>query len=220
MMPEAVSISNTENALHFQHYQKLDLEQTNRLMGRINLSKYFKEQAFEVLGVTAQRTTEQLSGMTATGVEQSSEQAFAQTEAYFIQHSDHLMPRVHQMRTDLAQYYQSKNPSVRLQYITSEDEKINFQMNGTKLLLRDLNVFCTTKTNTRMIMEKLRNLALSNNTSGASIFDLGNLIKADSTAELEAVNTATEQYVSMVQTESSLFSGSEYVDYAPAGVIG
>jgi hypothetical protein len=37
MLPLDTSITNTENALNFQHFQKLDLSQTNRLMSRIQL---------------------------------------------------------------------------------------------------------------------------------------------------------------------------------------
>jgi hypothetical protein len=103
------------------------------------------------------------------------------------------MPRVHQMRTDLAQYYHSKKPSVRLSYITSADEKVNFEINGTDLLMRDLNIFCTTKTNSRAIMEQLKQLALNNNTTGASIYDLGNVIKSESIAELTGVLKAAEE---------------------------
>jgi hypothetical protein len=97
------------------------------------------------------------------------------------------------MRTDLAQYYHSKRPSLRLQYITGADEKVNFQMNGTDLLMRDLNIFCTTKTNSRSIMEQLKQLAVSNNTMGASIYDLGNVIKSESIGELTSVLKATEE---------------------------
>jgi hypothetical protein len=124
---------------------------------------------------------------TATAVEQAMNASYAQTEQYFIQHSDNLMPRVHQMRTDLAQYYHSKKPSIRLQYISSKDEKVNFEINGTELLMRDLNIFCTTKTNSRSVMEQLKSLALNNNTTGASIYDLGNVIKSESIAELTSV---------------------------------
>jgi hypothetical protein len=184
MLPLDTSITNTENGLNFQHYQVLNLEQTNRLMSRIQLSNYFKQQAFEVIGITPQRMGQTLSQETATGVEQAINMSFSQTEMYFVNHSEYLMPRVHQMRTDLAQYYHSNKPSVRLQYITSLDEKINFEMNGTDLLSRDLNVFTSTKVNQRDITEKIRSLALSNNTAGASIYDLGNIIKADSLAEI------------------------------------
>jgi len=196
MLPLDTSITNTENALNFQHYQVLNLEQTNRLLSRIQLATYFKNQAFEVIGLNPQRMGQQISQQqTATGVEQAMNASYAQTEQYFINHSDYLMPRVHQMRTDLAQYYHSKKPSLRLQYITSMDEKVNFQINGTDLLLRDFNIFCTTKTNQRQIMEQLRQLALNNNTTGASIYDLGNIIKAESVGELTGVLKQAEQKV-------------------------
>lgn len=197
MLPLDTSITNTENALNFQHFQKLDLSQTERLMSRIQLAQYFKQQAFEVIGVTPQRMGQQIAQQTATGIEQSVSASYAQTETYFIQHCDHLMPRVHQMRTDLAQYYQSTNPSVRLQYITSTEQRKNFEINGTKLLLRDLNVFCTTKANHRNVVEQLKQLAIQNNTSGASIYDLGNIMMADSlpdvTQVLKKIETKQEQ---------------------------
>jgi hypothetical protein len=113
------------------------------------------------------------------------------------------MPRVHQMRTDLAQYYHSNKPSVRLQYITSKDEKVNFEINGTELLMRDLNIFCTTKTNSRAVMEQLKQLAINNNTTGASIYDLGNVIKSESIAELTGVLKNAEQKVQS-QKESEM----------------
>jgi hypothetical protein len=193
MLPVDTTITNTENALNFQHYQVLNLEQTNRLLSRVNLAQYFKNQAFEVIGLNPQRMGQTIAQQTATGVEQAMNASYAQTEQYFIQHSDNLMPRVHQMRTDLAQYYHSKKPSVRLQYITSSHEKVNFQMNGTELLLRDLNIFCSTKTNSRNVMEQLKQLAITNNTAGASIYDLGNIIKSESIAELTGVLKAAEQ---------------------------
>ena len=196
MLPLDTSITNTENALNFQHYQVLNLEQTQRLLSRIQLATYFKNQAFEVIGLNQQRMGQQIAQQqTATAIETAMNASYAQTEQYFIQHSDNLMPRVHQMRTDLAQYYHSKKPSVRLQYLTTADEKVNFEMTGTDLLTRDINIFCTTKTNTRTVMEQLKSLAINNNTTGASIYDLGNIIKADSIAELSDVLKASEQKV-------------------------
>ena len=184
MLPLDTSITNTENATNFNHYQTLNMEQTNRLMSRIQLANYFKQQCFDAIGINPQRLGGAVSAQTATGVVQAMQQSYAQTEMYFVQHSDHLMPRVHQMRTDLAQYYYSTNPSVRLSYISSEAEKVNFSINGTELLLRDFNVFATTKTNHRAILENLKQMALTNNTTGASIYELGNIIKADSIAEV------------------------------------
>jgi hypothetical protein len=185
MLPLDTSITNTENALNFQHFQVMNLEQTQRMLSRIQMANYFKQQCFEVIGITPQRLGQQIGQTdTAKGIEQAVAGSYAQTETYFIQHSDYLMPRVHQMRTDLAQYYHSKKPSIRLQYMTSTDEKVNFEMNGTDLLLRDLNIFCTTKANQRAILEQMKQLAISNNTAGASIYDLGKIIQTESMGEL------------------------------------
>lgn len=193
MLPLDTSITNTENATNFNHYQVLNMEQTNRLMSRIQLSNYFKQQAFDAIGINPQRLGAPIAQETATGVTQALNQSYAQTEIYFNQHSDHLMPRVHQMRTDLSQFYHSRNPSVRLSYITSEAEKVNFTINGTELLLRDFNIYATTKTNHRAILDQLKQLALTNNTMGSSIFDLGSIIKADSIAEVSTILKGSEQ---------------------------
>ena len=195
MLPLDTSITNTENATNFNHYQTLNMEQTSRLMSRIQLANYFKQQCFDAIGINPQRLGGAVSAQTATGVVQAMQQSYAQTEMYFVQHSDQLMPRVHQMRTDLAQYYQSSNPSVRLSYISSQAEKVNFSINGTDLLLRDFNIFATTKTNHRAILENLKQMALSNNTTGASIYELGNIVKADSIAEVTDILKDSQQRV-------------------------
>jgi hypothetical protein len=195
MLPLDTSITNTENALNFQHFQKLDLSQTERLMSRVQLAGHFKQQAYEVIGVNPQRMGQQLSQMTATGVEQAAAASYAQTEVYFIQHCDYLMPRVHQMRTDLAQYYHSTKPSTRLTYITEADEKVTFQVDGTDLLMRDLNIFCTTTANHRAVLEQLKQMAIQNNTTGASIYDLGKIVQSDSLSEINTVLKISEKRV-------------------------
>lgn len=193
IMPLDTTITNTENALNFNHFQKLDMEQSQRLLTRIQLANYFKQQAFETIGITPQRLGGEVEEATATGVRVAVSNSYAQTENYFIQHCDYLMPRVHQMRTDLAQYYQSKNPSTRLSYITTAEDRINFRINGTSLLLRDLNIFSTTKANTRAIIEQLKQLALNSTSSSATIYDLGNLIKSESISEIDSILKQSQQ---------------------------
>ena len=193
MLPLDPSIANTESATNFQHYQVLNLEQSNRLMSRIQLANYFKAQAMEVVGLNPQRMGQQLGQInTATGIEQAMSGSYAQTETYFIQHSDHLMPRIHQMRTDLAQFYHSTKPSVRLQGMISPDERTNFEINGTDLLLVDLNVFCLTNANNRNTLEQLKQVFMSNNTTGASVYDLGELMQSDSIGSLNTILKSIE----------------------------
>jgi len=202
ILPLDPSIANTESATNFQHYQVLNMEQSGRLMSRIQLANYFKQQAMEVVGVNPQRMGQQLGQTnTATGVEQAVSGSYAQTEVYFSQHSDHLMPRVHKMRTDLAQYYHSTNPSLRLQGMISPEERTNFEMNGTDLLLIDLNVFCQTNANNRATLEQLKQLFIQNNTSGASIYDLGGLMQADSLGTLNSAMKKIEKKAAAANKE-------------------
>ena len=68
ILPLDTSISNTENALNSQHFQQINLEQSNRLMSRIQMANFFKQQALEVIGITPQRLGQQIGQtQTATG---------------------------------------------------------------------------------------------------------------------------------------------------------
>lgn len=194
MLPLDTSISNTENPISNQAFQVMNLEQTQRMLSRVQLATYFKSQAFEVIGITPQRLGQEIGKTdTAKGVEQAVTGSYAQTEVYFIQHCDYLMPRVHQMRTDIAQFYQSRKPSLRLQYMTSNEEKVNFEINGTDLLSRDINVYATTRANYRALMEQMKQMVMGNNTTGATIYDLGKIMQAESLAEINHVLKNTEK---------------------------
>lgn len=194
ILPLDTTITNTENPLNFQHFQQLDLSQTQRLMSRIQLANFFKQQAYELIGVSAQRMGTPIGQTTsATEAEQIQVSSFAQTEEIFTEHSDELMPRVHQMRNDLAQYYAVKKPSIRMKASTSEDERLNFEIHRNDLLMREINVYCTAKSSVRKTLEQLKAFAIQNNTTGASIYDIGQILQADSLGTLNTILKANER---------------------------
>jgi hypothetical protein len=57
--------------------------------------------------------------------------------------------------------------------------------------------------NSRAVMEQLKQLALNNNTTGASIYDLGNIIKSESIAELTNVLKASEEKSAQIRQEQA-----------------
>ena len=196
MLPLDTSVQNTGNALAFSHFQQLDLSQTQRLLSRIQLATFFKEQAFELIGVSPQRMGQAVGQtVTATEVEQLQVGSYSQTEVHFIEHCDQLMPRVHQMRTDLAQYYNATKPSIQLQMVTSLDERVNFELNGTELLLKDFHVYASTKANHRKILEQMKSMAINNNTTGASIYDLGKIMQTDTLGSLNTTLKNIEEKI-------------------------
>lgn len=193
ILPLDTSLQNM-NGSHFNGYTSMDLSQTNRLVSRINFANFYEQQCYKIIGMNAQRMAQAIGQETsAKEYEESIRKSYDQTEMHFIEHCDYLMPRVHQMRTELAQYYQSKNPSVQLQYVTTNNEKVTFQMDGTNLLMRDINVFPTVKVNARQILQNLKQMLLTNNTTGATIFDLGKLMQIDNLADLNDSLGAIEQ---------------------------
>jgi hypothetical protein len=58
--------------------------------------------------------------------------------------------------------------------------------------MRDLNIYCSTTANHRSVLEQLKQMAIQNNTTGASIYDLGRIVQSDSIAELNHVLKASE----------------------------
>jgi hypothetical protein len=213
MLPLDTSIANTETPMNFQHMQKLDMSQTERLLSRVQLAQFFKQQAYEQVGVSPQRMGQQLGAKTsATEVEQVQVGSYAQTERHFIEYCDHLMPRVHRMRTDLAQWYNVNKPSVRLQLTTSADERVNFEINGTDLLLSDLHVYSSTKANYRKILEQMKSFALNNNTTGASIYDLGKILQTDSIGSLNTILKEAE--TKMIQERQEKMAHDEKMQEA------
>ncbi len=184
ILPLDTSLQNMQGS-HFNGFTHMDLSQTERLMSRINFANFYEQQCYKIIGLNAQRLAQPIGqDSSAKEYEESIRRSYEQTEMHFIEHCDYLMPRVHQMRTELAQYYQSKNPSVQLQYVTTNNENITFQMDGTGLLMRDINVYPVVKVNARQILQNLKQMLLTNNTTGATIFDLGKLMQIDDLADL------------------------------------
>jgi hypothetical protein len=173
--------------------QVLNLAQTDRLKSRIDLAVYFKNEGLSQVGITPNRLGQPTGRQTASGQEENVNASYTQTEKYFTQFSHHLMPRVHQMRTDLAQYYNSTKPSVRLSHLTSKEERVNFQINGTDLLLRELNIHTDSDPANVNVMEELKKLLITNNTAGGTIYELGSLLTAESLGEMNNILKGIEK---------------------------
>jgi hypothetical protein len=129
---------------------------------------------------------------TATGVEMAKASSYSATEHLFTQY-DELLVRFHKMRTDLAQHYNSTNPSVRLQYNTSSGMKMWFMMDGRNLDGRDIGVQCISTPHSRTVLEEIKKFVLKNNTTDAGMGDMIRLIKSDTLADIEPIIKSIEQ---------------------------
>lgn len=189
ILPLDNTLANIESPTSFSHMQVLDMTQTNRLLSRINISRYAKEMANDLLGFSPARNGQQVgttgSSPTATELEQTQVGSYNRTETYFINHADKLMPRIHELRTTAAQYYFSNKPSFILQQMIDPDERALFEIDGTDLVLRDFQVFCDNNSARRSMLSSIKDWVMKTNTNGAGITDGPMVMQTESLVELD-----------------------------------
>lgn len=186
-MPVDTSLANTDTQLNWNQTQQISLAKTEMFSSRLKLLEYFKNEAFAVVGITPQRLGNVQASESATGVQAAQSNSYTQTEMSFVKHMNFLMPRVKQMMLDAAQYVNSSKKNIRIYYMNSAEENAFFEIEGTRLLLADFDVYCTTKSDAREVLNQLKQLALNNNTSNASLADLAKVIESNSVNEI--INT-------------------------------
>jgi hypothetical protein len=184
ILPVDTSLQNMGERTAFSHFQTLNLEQSNRFMSRLQIAQWAKQEAFATVGITPQRLGSIAASETATGTQQAIQNSYSQTEMYFVEHINFLMPRVRNMMINAAQYYNATEKSVQLSYMNEQNEEIFFEIEGYKLLARDFQVYTNFKPNSRHILEQMKGLVLNNNTTNANIYDLLKVISANTPSEV------------------------------------
>lgn len=191
----------------FNQFSVVDLDESARMLNRAKVAEFFEDRALKQVGITPQRQGEVLSSATATGTETAVNQSYAQTESYFTNFSNY-KTRCLSMNLDIAQYVQSKEKDVIITYTQSDLGRQFIKLAGTDLLMRDLQVYVSNSQETTRILDTLRQLAINNNTSNASILDLATIISSNSIAEIKQTlkdtidqQNAQQQQQYQVQTE-------------------
>ena len=140
--------------------------------------------AFSILGITPQRMGSPNSGESATGVQIAQNNSYAQTEYIFERHLNEFMPRVRQLMLDAEQYLASSKPDVRLVYTKGNGENELFEIEGDKLILPKLKLFCQSTSEVKALVEKMQNIAQQINTAGAEMSDYMKIMHSQSPSEI------------------------------------
>ena len=197
------SIQNTETpGTNFSHFQQVDLSKTDQILARLKLAEYFKNEGFAVVGITPQRLGEIAASETATGTQQAVNNSYSQTETYFDQHMNHLMPRVRQIMLNAAQFINATKPESPLTYLNKKEETVWFKNEGYRLLLADYQIYAMSRADVKQTLEKLRQVAMENNTAGGSLYDIAQVITSNSPAEIiEKLRQAEDNKQQQQQSE-------------------
>src|SRR5262249_2609161 len=93
-------------------------------------------------------------------------------------------------------------PDARVTYMNKKEENVWFQIEGYKLLLSDYQIYAQSTADVKQTMEKLRELAIQNNTAGGTLYELAQMITASSPAEIiEKLKEAEDKRVQNEQAE-------------------
>jgi hypothetical protein len=180
------SVRNTEGATSFSHFQSADLSKTNQLITRMQIADWAKAQAFQTVGISSERLGSVAASSSATGVQQAVNNSYAQTEPYFDQHMNHLMPRVRQMMVDAAQFITATKPQSKVSYLNSDEENVFFQIEGYRLLLREFDIYSRSTADIKAVVEQMKQIAMENNTAGGSLYEIVATLNLKSPSEIIA----------------------------------
>lgn len=189
MLPIDTSPTNTQGAASAaggQFPKILNLELGAQMMSRMNIAKFFEEQAMKQVGFNQYRLGQFASTSTATGIQQGDSQSQAQTETYFTNFSNYLR-RTYRMNLDIAQYVDSKNKDINIAYVNNDLTTSFHATTGTDLLLSDLYIYVSNSQEQLRQLESLRQLGLQNNTTGATIADLAEIVTTNSPQQIVSI---------------------------------
>lgn len=177
------SPQNSKGA-NFNQFQMVDLDESARMLNRGKLAEFFEAQALKMVGMNPERLGAMAASQTATGTEKALTQSYAQTETFFTNFSNYKR-RCLTMNLEIAQYVQSKEKDIVVTYTQSDLGRAFVKLSGTDLLLKDLQVYVSNSQETQRVLETIRQLAINNNTSGATMPDLITIVASNSISEIK-----------------------------------
>jgi hypothetical protein len=164
----------------------VDLGRSKEMQTRYQLAQQMKMEAWELVGITRERTGSVAATQTATGTNAAVSQSYAQTEPYFAQH-EYVYNDVCQASLDASQYIETQKPFSTLSYINTEGEQVFFRINTDDLKMRDLKVFATSRSEDKEALTSLRGLSQTILQNGGTPYDVTVLYTTNSIRRMEQV---------------------------------
>lgn len=183
VMPIATSGDTQKNNTVFNQFSTQSITFTGQIANRQQLAEYYKQKAFEVIGINAQQLGAPNKYTTAEGVKVSQNASFAQTAQIYADFSDYNQ-RALDLHLSIAQYAQSDNKDITVAYTKSDSSLAFLQFQDEYFPLRKLGIIASEDNKKRKDLESLKQSLLQNNTLGSDALELAELIKSDAYSEL------------------------------------
>lgn len=185
LMPVDPSLTNTGQAgAAAQGFgQVVDLSKTGDILEKIKVAETIKAQAYEQIGVTPQ-TLGDISPYQSTNTVMQGLQRSATQVQYIYTRLSEVMKLHRETMLETALYLASRNDLIEFNYLNSDQQREIFRSNTTGWMLYELGIYVRNSIQDTETVEKLQQLAIQNNTSGADISDLASIIGSSSKIEI------------------------------------
>lgn len=179
------SVDNTGGNLQFNQLSRVDLTRSVEIQTRLSLAQALRQECWELIGISRQRTGSVLASETATGTNTALAQSYSQTEPWFKNHED-LMLQVMQTALNIMQYTELKKPESILNYLNSDLDNEFFKITKNELL-RNLFVFATSSKEDKEKLDTLKSLLQPAMQNGAELSDAVTILSTDSEGRIKDV---------------------------------
>lgn len=197
IMPIATSGDSRKSQNTFNQFSTYDLTNTGQIASRRDMAEYYKNKAYEAIGINGSLLGSPTKYETAEGVKVSNNASMAQLSEIFKEFS---LFRKNSLSIHLtvAQYCQGDGKDLSLM-TTKSDSTIEFlKLNDPEFPLRRLGLVPSADNKKKKQLETLKQQILQTNTLGNDILDLAELVGSDSYSE--AVEMARLARVRMEQS--------------------
>lgn len=169
----------------WNQFTSVDMSVGSSLPTYLNILNKLEESVEKVSGVTRQRMGDTFSSESATGIQNSVVQSSIITEYMYFQHNK-VKEKVLNQLIEAAKIAYQNNKSIS--YVTDDMQRMFLEVDSEKLNNSDVAVFVSNSTKDLEVKQKIEGLlqaAMQNDK--ASLSDIINIYKADSTAELQNI---------------------------------
>jgi len=202
------SPENLKSPSNFNMFKNIDWTRTAEIQSRYTLAMQLKQEAWELVGITRERTGGVAATQTATGTNTALSQSYAQTEPYFAQH-EYVLNDVYQAVLDAVQSIEVKKPWSTISYINTEGEQAFIRVNSQDITLRDLQVFVTTRANDQRAFEELKQLAQPMLQNGATPYEISVLYTTNSIRQMKQVFKSLKDKIDQMQQQEQQIKQQE-----------
>ena len=168
---------------NFNQFTVQDLREFDNIKASVEIARLIEEQAMFQVGITQARLGNVQASETATGIQQSINNSYAQTESYFTRFGNYKR-RVLQMNLDIAQFCAATDRDMTLSLIQDDMSRQFIKMNGIDLLNSQLGIRVFNSQELLRQNEMMKQLIMKNNTTNSSMSALAQAIYTESPAKL------------------------------------